>query len=169
MEKACQYGVQHGWRHFFYGGQEGIAERLSEVFTKKFPGLITAGTFCPPFRELSHEEDEEIVQMINKAKPDILWICLGLLKQEAWIAKHLDRLNVPWSVGVGAAFDIHTGNVRWAPKWLHRIGLEWLYRLCFEPRMAIRDVRAFVFLMQIVSESVFRTSKVSGKRPPSHG
>ena len=169
MEKACRYGIQHGWRHFFYGGKEGIAERLSEVFTKKFPSLITAGTFCPPFRDLSHEEDEEIVQMINNAKPDILWICLGLLKQEAWIAKHLDRLDVPWSVGVGAAFDIHMGNVRWAPKWLHRIGLEWLYRLCFEPRIAIRDVRAFVFLMQIVSESIFRTSKASGKRPPSHG
>lgn len=103
MLKACEYGVSRGWRHFFYGGKEGVADLMAEKLTEKYPGLITAGTYCPPFRPLTEEEDEEIVSLINDSKPDIVWVGLGLLKQEKWIADHLSRISVPWMAGVGAA------------------------------------------------------------------
>lgn len=89
-----------------------------------------------------------MIGQINAAKPDMLWVGLGLLKQEAWIEKHFHRLEVPWITGVGAAFDFLAGTVRRAPKAVQDAGLEWLYRLCFEPRMWIRNLRSCVFMLQ---------------------
>lgn len=159
MSKSCEYGVERGWRHFFCGGKEGVADLLSERLSRRFPGMTTVGTFCPPFREMTHEEAAEMIHMINNSKPDILWVGLGLLKQESWIARYIDQLEVPWLVGVGAAFDYHAGTARWAPKWIRRIGMEWLYRLFFEPRMFWRNVRSFIFLceagMTAVSDKAF--------------
>lgn len=148
MRRCCEYGAKHGWRHFFCGGKEGVAKLLSEKLTESIPGIITAGTFCPPFRAMTNEEEEEMISIINESKPDFLWVGLGLLKQESWISKHIEKLEVPWIVGVGAAFDFHAGTARWAPKWIQKIGFEWLYRLCFEPRMLKRNYYSFVFLFQ---------------------
>ncbi len=148
MEKCCEYGVSRGWRHFFYGGKPGVAEILAQRLKQRFPGLIVAGFHTPPFRPTSVPEDAEVLENIQQAGPDILWVGLGLLKQEQWIAKHISMLRVPWFVGVGAAFDFHAGTAHWAPRWIQRIGFEWLYRLCHEPRMLPRNARSFVFLGQ---------------------
>ena len=86
------------------------------------------------------EEDEAVISRINKAQPDILWVGLGLLKQERWIADHRSKMNVPWMIGVGAAFDFLSDTIKRAPMVFRDIGLEWLYRLVFEPRMLIRNI-----------------------------
>jgi len=157
MLKACEYGVSRGWRHFFYGGKEGVADLMAEKLTEQFPGLITAGTYCPPFRPLTPEEDEEVVRMINESRPDIVWVGLGLLKQEQWVADHLHRVHAPWMSGVGAAFDYHAGTVPWAPKWIQAIGMEWLYRTILQPRLRIkRYVWSYIFMFQSVWQGVWR-------------
>ncbi len=152
MLKCCDYGQSRGWRHFFYGGKEGVPELLSENLTKRFPSMITAGTYSPPFRSLSPEEDAAIIKMINDSRPDILWVGLGLLKQEQWIANHLDTIHVPWMVGVGAAFDFYAGTIRRAPAFYRRTGLEWLYRLAHEPRMLKRNIYSFTILYRAIME-----------------
>jgi N-acetylglucosaminyldiphosphoundecaprenol N-acetyl-beta-D-mannosaminyltransferase len=151
MEFCCEYGASRGWRHFFCGGKEGVTDLLSKKLEERFPGMVTAGVYCPPFREMSPDEEEQMINIINTAKPDILWVGLGLLKQERWIANRIDRLQVPWMVGVGAAFDFLSGIVRRAPKRIRNMGIEWLYRLCFEPRMFIRNVRSYVFMFEALA------------------
>jgi N-acetylglucosaminyldiphosphoundecaprenol N-acetyl-beta-D-mannosaminyltransferase len=133
--EASRYGVERGWRHFFYGGKEGVAEEMAARLKAQFPGLQVVGSICPPFRELSAAEDDAIVAQINAARPDIVWVGLGLLKQERWIAAHLGRINAPWMSGVGAAFDYHSGAVPWAPAIIRSLGLEWLFRLIVQPRL----------------------------------
>ena len=151
MLKACEYGEKRGWRHFFYGGNEGVADLMAEKLTEKFPGLITAGTYFPPFRPLTQEEDKEVVDLINEARPDIVWVGLGLLKQEQWIADHLNKIDVPWMVGVGGAFDYHSGAIAWAPKWIQAIGMEWLFRLILQPRQRFkRYYWSYVFMFEAI-------------------
>jgi N-acetylglucosaminyldiphosphoundecaprenol N-acetyl-beta-D-mannosaminyltransferase len=154
MIACCEYGIEKTWRHFFYGGKEGIPELLARNLTEKFPGLITAGTYSPPFRPLTPEEDEEIVSRINSAQPDIIWVGLGLLKQEKWISDHINRIKAPWMIGVGAAFDFHAGTIKRAPVAFQKVGLEWLYRLAFEPRMFVRNVRSFSILGNAAKEAI---------------
>jgi len=146
LEKSAEFGVSKGWRHFFCGGREGVADTLSSKLANKYPGLQVAGTYCPPFRDLTVDEERAMLEAINAAKPDIVWVGLGLLKQESWIAKYKDRIDAPWLIGVGAAFDYHAGTARWAPAWIRKIGLEWLYRLWFEPRMLVRNLRSARFM-----------------------
>jgi N-acetylglucosaminyldiphosphoundecaprenol N-acetyl-beta-D-mannosaminyltransferase len=134
--------VTRGWRHYFHGGKPGVPEQLAAELTRRFPGLVVAGTCSPPFRPLTDGEDDASVAAIRAAAPDIVWVGLGLPKQERWIARHLDRVGCPWMVGVGAAFDFHAGTVKRAPEAWQRAGLEWLYRLAFEPRMLIRNLRS---------------------------
>lgn len=131
---CCERSVTTGYRHFFYGGGEGVAELLARRLRKRFAGLVVAGTCTPPFRPLTPEEDEDIVRRINDAAPDIVWVGLSTPKQEAWMAEHLGRLNASVLIGVGAAFDFHAGLKRQAPRWIQHSGLEWLFRLCTEPR-----------------------------------
>ena len=159
LEKAAAFGVDKGWRHYFCGGAEGVADQLSMTLSTRFPGLITAGTYCPPFRDLTIEEERTMLREINAAKPDIVWVGLGLLKQEAWIAKYKKKLDVPWLIGVGAAFDYHVGTARWAPAWIRRIGLEWLYRLFFEPRMLIRNYRSAIFMISAAYHEALQRSR----------
>jgi N-acetylglucosaminyldiphosphoundecaprenol N-acetyl-beta-D-mannosaminyltransferase len=135
---CCEYGEPRGWRHFFYGGKDGVAELLAQRLQDRYPELVCAGTYTPPFRELSEEEDEQVVALINEARPDIVWVGLGLLKQERWIARHLRRVEAPWMVGVGAAFDYHAGVIPWAPAPIRAAGLEWLFRLVLQPRLRAR-------------------------------
>jgi N-acetylglucosaminyldiphosphoundecaprenol N-acetyl-beta-D-mannosaminyltransferase len=121
---------------------------LSAKLREQFPGLIVAGTYCPPFRALTSDEEFQMIEQINEARPHILWVGLGLLKQEAFIARYRDLLRVPWKIGVGAAFDFHAGTAHWAPELIQKIGMEWLYRLGHEPRMFIRNLRSFIFLLE---------------------
>jgi len=127
-------GLDHEWRHFFYGGAPEIPGLLSEKMQERFSGLIVAGTYSPPFRELTAGEEETIAEIINRSDPDILWIGISTPKQERWMAKFAPRVNVPVLIGVGAAFDFLAGKKKQAPLWMQRNGLEWFFRLLTEPR-----------------------------------
>ena len=134
MATFCEQTSTKGYRHFFYGGAPGVAEDLASRFVSRFSGLIVAGTYSPPFRTLTQDEDREIVQAIERVQADIVWVGLSTPKQERWMFEHRDRLNIPVLVGVGAAFDFHTGRIAQAPAWMGNHGLEWLFRLSVEPR-----------------------------------
>ena len=125
---------QKGYRHFLYGGAPGIPERLADILHRRFPGAVVTGTYSPPFRKLTTEEDLQVMEMIRQANPDVVWVGLGAPKQERWMHEHQDGLDVPVLVGVGAAFDINSGAKRQAPMWMREHGLEWLFRLLQEPR-----------------------------------
>jgi len=132
--QLCEEAARSGYRCFFYGGAPGVAAQLGETFARRFPGLRVVGAEAPPFRPLTAEEDDEAVRRINAATPDLVFVGLGCPKQELWMAAHRERLHAPVLLGVGAAFDFHTGRVRQAPRWIMRSGLEWLFRLSQEPR-----------------------------------
>jgi N-acetylglucosaminyldiphosphoundecaprenol N-acetyl-beta-D-mannosaminyltransferase len=134
MLAVLERAAERGWTSFLYGGREGIPELLAQRLAARFPGLQIVGTYSPPFRSLTPEEDAEIVERVNAAHPDLVWVGLSTPKQERWMAAHVGRLTAPVLLGVGAAFDIHAGTLRQAPPWMQRSGLEWAYRLYREPR-----------------------------------
>ena len=134
MLMVSERSVAPGYRHFLYGGNEGVAEELKAEMEKRFPGIQIVGTYCPPFRPLTETEDEEVISMINESEADIVWVGLSTPKQERWMAAHKNRINANVMLGVGAAFDFHTGKVKQAPVWVQNHGLEWLFRLIQEPR-----------------------------------
>lgn len=134
MLACCERSVARGYTHFFYGGGDGVPEQLAGRLGMRYPGLRVVGTCSPPFRALTAEEDDAIVNRINEANPDIVWVGLSTPKQERWMHRHRHRLQAPVMVGVGAAFDFHAGLKRQAPYWMQRSGLEWLFRLLSEPR-----------------------------------
>lgn len=134
MLALCEEAARRGWRSFFYGGKEGVAEELASRLAQRYPGLKIAGCYSPPFRPLTADEDEQIVARINGSGAELVWIGLSTPKQERWMAEHVGRLNAFALLGVGAAFDFHAGQVRQAPRWVQRAGLEWLFRLTQEPR-----------------------------------
>jgi N-acetylglucosaminyldiphosphoundecaprenol N-acetyl-beta-D-mannosaminyltransferase len=141
MLAVCERAVRRGWSSYFYGGAPGVAERLAERLAERFPGLKVAGTFSPPFRAATPAEDAATVEWIERAAPDLVWVGLGTPKQERWMAAYSQRLSAPVLLGVGAAFNIHAGLLPQAPRWMRRSGLEWLYRLAREPRLAGRYLR----------------------------
>ncbi|HKT69231.1 MAG TPA: WecB/TagA/CpsF family glycosyltransferase [Terriglobales bacterium] len=130
----CRATAGQRYSHFFYGGGPGIADRLAAELKARFPGMRVAGCYSPPFCPLAAEKDAAVVRMINNAAPDLLWVGLGCPKQEFWMHEHARRLRVPVMLGVGQAFDIYAGSLRQAPRWMREHGLEWLFRLCLEPR-----------------------------------
>ncbi|MDX9974116.1 MAG: WecB/TagA/CpsF family glycosyltransferase [FCB group bacterium] len=123
-----------GHRHFFFGGKEGVAERLRDRMVARFPELNVVGTYSPPFRPMTLEEEAGLEAELERLAPDILWVGLSTPKQERWMAAQVGRINAKVLIGVGAAFDIHAGLLRQAPRWMRRSGLEWFFRLCVEPR-----------------------------------
>jgi N-acetylglucosaminyldiphosphoundecaprenol N-acetyl-beta-D-mannosaminyltransferase len=132
METFCrETGSQY--RHFFYGGASGVAESLAATLRGKFH-IVVAGACSPPFRVLTGEEDQALVDRVHEAAPDVLWVGLGTPKQERWMHEHRPRLRVPVLLGVGAAFDFNSGKLRQAPEWMRENGLEWFFRLLIEPR-----------------------------------
>jgi N-acetylglucosaminyldiphosphoundecaprenol N-acetyl-beta-D-mannosaminyltransferase len=133
MSAMCRLSVERGYRNFLYGGQPGVAGALRTALRKKFPGLNVVGTYTPPFRKLTFHEEAEVLQHVNEASPHILWVGLSTPKQERFMAQYVDRLQVPLLVGVGAAFDYHTGRIRDCPNWVKRAGLQWLHRLVQDP------------------------------------
>ena len=118
---------------FFYGGTEATLAILHDRLSIFFPNLKIAGMISPPFRRLSTAEDAVMVERINASGAGIVFVGLGCPKQEKWMASHRGRINAVM-VGVGAAFDYHAGTIQRAPLWMQRNGLEWLHRLCSEPR-----------------------------------
>ena len=126
--------AQKGYTNFFYGGKAGVAEDLGRRMAARFPGLRVVGTYSPPFGALSLAGEMAVLAEINTVKPDILWIGLGTPKQEIQMADFSGKVQAKVMLGVGAAFDFHTGRIRQAPVWIQRAGLEWLFRFCMEPR-----------------------------------
>lgn len=157
MLKTCEFGLEYSWKHFFYGGAEGIAERLADKLSKRFQGLKVCGTYCPPFRPLTEQQDCDVVEMINKTYPDIIWVGLGAPKQEKWMAEHLGKLSAPLMLGVGAAFDFHSGNKKWAPLWIRKTGMEWFYRMFTGgKRVFIRNAKnESIFTLIILKQAIF--------------
>jgi N-acetylglucosaminyldiphosphoundecaprenol N-acetyl-beta-D-mannosaminyltransferase len=134
MLAACEYGLAFGWRHYFYGGAPGVAEKLVDKLRIKYPGLNVVGTQCPPFHPHSPQENNAACARIRAARPDLIWVGLGTPKQEIWMSEHQGQCGGAVMLGVGAAFDFHSGIIRRAPRWLQGIGLEWAFRLFAEPR-----------------------------------
>jgi N-acetylglucosaminyldiphosphoundecaprenol N-acetyl-beta-D-mannosaminyltransferase len=134
LDAMCALAVSRAHRHYFYGGSPQVAEQLVSRLTKRYPGLTVVGHRSPPFRLLNEEEDAADVAAINEARPDYVWVGLGMPKQEKWIASHAGRLDATALIGVGAAFDFLAGTKPRAPRWMQRNGLEWLFRLASEPR-----------------------------------
>jgi N-acetylglucosaminyldiphosphoundecaprenol N-acetyl-beta-D-mannosaminyltransferase len=130
----CERAAADGLSVYFHGGADGVAGALAQEMSRRFPGLRVAGFDSPPFRPLTAAEDDALVARINGCRPDIVFVGLGCPKQERWMAEHRDRLEAAALLGVGAAFDFHTGRVAQAPPALQAVGLEWLFRLLHEPR-----------------------------------
>jgi N-acetylglucosaminyldiphosphoundecaprenol N-acetyl-beta-D-mannosaminyltransferase len=134
MREVCRASVETGWTHYLYGGaDEAVNAELVQILQHNYPGIRIAGSNCPPFRELTVEEDQVLVDEINRVNPDIIWLGIGSPKQEFWMAKHQGEIHAPVMVGVGAAFDFISGRKKTAPRWMQKSGLEWLFRLLSEP------------------------------------
>ena len=130
----CDKAARKGYRVYLYGGRDETLDILSGNLRRRFPGLIITGSWSPPFRPLTPEEDDRIVHEINASGADIVFVGIGVPKQERWMRDHQSRLSGAVLLGVGAAFDFHAGRVRQAPSWMQRAGLEWFFRLLMEPR-----------------------------------
>lgn len=133
MEEMFKISAKHGYRHYFYGATEETLVKLQEKLSATYPGMEIAGMYSPPFCPLTASEDAEVVQMINEAKADFLWVGLGAPKQEIWMAAHKGKIH-SFMVGVGAGFDYFAGNISRAPEWMQRNNLEWLHRLLQDPK-----------------------------------
>jgi N-acetylglucosaminyldiphosphoundecaprenol N-acetyl-beta-D-mannosaminyltransferase len=135
MERACARAASNGLRFYLYGGRNhGALAELARRLRLRHPGLKIVGGHCPPFRPLTDDEEVAIADEINRSGADVVWVGIGVPKQEKWMARMRDRLDTSVLVGVGAAFDFHAGLVPQAPDALQRLGLEWAFRLVQEPR-----------------------------------
>ncbi len=164
LPEVCEAGVKHGWRHVFMGGAPGVAEKLSANLQARFPGLIVAGTECPPFRVMSDEETTAMIDRIIALKPHCLWVGLGAPRQELWMAKHAHKMKGIVSFGVGGAFDVHAGHIRRSPRFMQRAGLEWAFRIAMEPKRLWRRYYSTMprFIAGVLNEEL-------GYRPESRG
>ena len=135
MDRMCAHAARTGLRFYLYGGrnQGGLAQ-LARNLRLRHPGLRIVGGYSPPFRPQTAEEEARVAAEINRSGADVVWVGIGVPKQEKWMARMRDQLDAPVLVGVGAAFDFHAGLIPQAPDALQRLGLEWAFRLSQEPR-----------------------------------
>ena len=146
MMAIAEKSLAERQKHFFFGGKEGVADEVSIKLQARFPGLQSVGTICPPFRDLTVQEEQAFISELNQSKPHFLWIGLSTPKQELFMANFLKKypdLCQGWPhrlvmIGVGAAFDFHSGRLAQAPRWMQNSGLEWFFRLLMEPRRLFR-------------------------------
>ena len=147
-------------KHYFYGSTPDTLKKMVINFSKLYPEAIIAGTFSPPFRDLSSDEIKKNIEDIKISGAQVVWIGLGAPKQEVWMAEHWEQLKPAVLMGVGAAFDFHAGVKPRAPEWMKKYSLEWFYRLCSEPgrlwkRYLITNTK---FIFYLLSDSMFRKS-----------
>jgi N-acetylglucosaminyldiphosphoundecaprenol N-acetyl-beta-D-mannosaminyltransferase len=133
MEEVCRRSVEKGFTHFLYGGKPGIAEELKRNLEQWFPDIQVVGTFTPPFRPLTNNEEGELQDLMARLRPDLIWVGLSTPKQERFMSQFVSRLPFGVMIGVGATFDIHTGRLKDAPDWIKKAGLQWMHRLWQEP------------------------------------
>ena len=156
MIDYCRHGVSSGIKHFFYGGAEGVAGKMVENLKIAIPGLDVTGVFSPPFRLLTSEEELEVKNMIESSGADVVWVGLGAPKQEKWMAEHLGKINVPLMMGVGAAFDFHSGTRKRAPLFIRKLGFEWLYRMFTGgKRVFLRNMKYEFLFVVILFKQMF--------------
>jgi len=150
-----------GGRIFFFGSSPKVLDRISNRFASEFPSLTLCGTHSPPYGSWSEEENHQMIQIINAAKPDVLWVGMTAPKQEKWVEANRHKLRVPVIGSIGAVFDFYAGTYSRAPQWVCRIGFEWAYRFMLEPRRMWRRncVSAPKFLWLVLLRHVFRTGK----------
>jgi len=153
MLTLCDMGQEKGYRHFLYGGSQEASEKMVTTLKKKFPNINIVGRYSPPFRESTVEENEKVIDLINNTQTDILWVGLGAPKQDYWMKNNRDKLDASMMIGVGAAFDFLAGTKKQAPIWMRNAGLEWVFRLCSEPkrlwkRYLIGNTRFIYLLMK---------------------
>jgi N-acetylglucosaminyldiphosphoundecaprenol N-acetyl-beta-D-mannosaminyltransferase len=129
MLEAASKTKEYGYTFFLYGGSPGAPDKIEHYLRDKFEGVKVVGKYSPPFRPLTEEEDQAVCDMINAAKPDIVWVGLGSPKQDVWISEHRERVRGTIMVASGATFDFFSGRIRQAPEWIRNAGFEWLYRL----------------------------------------
>ena len=144
--------ARKGHRVWLYGGRDqGSLVQLSLNIRHDNPGIQIVGGYSPPFRQLTEREEDELVARINRDRPDVLWVGIGVPKQEKWMARMRERLDVPVMAAVGAAFDFHAGRISQAPPWMQERGLEWTYRIAQEPRRLLPRYLYYnpTFLMQV--------------------
>ncbi len=153
MPAILDLSQKTGYRHYFYGSTEATLEALRAALLRRYPKLQIAGMYSPPFRELTKEEDEEIVNRINESGADFVWVALGAPKQEWWMYEHRRRIGA-LMLGVGAAFDFTAGTTKRAPMWMQKLCLEWVFRILREPkRMLPRYLNTnFAFVYDVYRE-----------------
>lgn len=132
LDEILKISAEKKYKHYFYGSTNETLDKLKLSIIEKYGNVDIVGTYSPPFRELTDDEDENIVNNIKEAKPDFVWVGLGAPKQENWMYKHRGKVNA-LMIGVGAAFDYLAGNIKRAPMWMQKLNLEWLYRLMQDP------------------------------------
>ncbi|CAN5895055.1 WecB/TagA/CpsF family glycosyltransferase [soil metagenome] len=156
MDAALRYGIDRGWRHFMYGSTEQTLTQLTENLEVTHPGVHVCGTYAPPFRPLTSDEHADALDRIRAARPTIVWVGLGMPKQELWMRQVREELPGMTLAGVGAAFDMLAGRVPQAPPWMRTAGLEWLFRLSREPRRLWRryTIHNPVFMFLLAREVV---------------
>jgi N-acetylglucosaminyldiphosphoundecaprenol N-acetyl-beta-D-mannosaminyltransferase len=151
MLALCHRSIEKGYRHFFYGNKQSVLDQLEIRLEQRFPGIQIVGTYAPPFDSLTSHEEMQVIQQINESGADIVWVSLGVPKQERWMAAYRPHLNATVLIGVGAAFDYHAGTKQQAPLWVQHNGLEWLFRLITEPRRLwyryFTTIPPFIFLI----------------------
>jgi N-acetylglucosaminyldiphosphoundecaprenol N-acetyl-beta-D-mannosaminyltransferase len=144
-------------RYFFLGSSKKILDLIADRLKREYPGIIVCGTYSPPFKdEFSPEDNDEMVRVVNDAKPDILWVGMTAPKQEKWIFQNKDRLKVPFIGAIGAVFDFFAGTKKRSSGFWIRIGLEWLPRFLREPkRLWERNLKSSpIFIMWIIREKL---------------
>jgi N-acetylglucosaminyldiphosphoundecaprenol N-acetyl-beta-D-mannosaminyltransferase len=150
-----------GYSSFFLGDTPETLAALTGRIKGRYPGHHIAGSLSPPFRQLTEDDNADILNMIRLARPDVLWVAFGLPKQELWISEHLMRLQVPVAIAVGAAFGFVSGQIKRAPLWMRSAGLEWLWRLAHETTQALAP--RFRRRSQV---SRPRNARMRGRPPP---
>jgi N-acetylglucosaminyldiphosphoundecaprenol N-acetyl-beta-D-mannosaminyltransferase len=156
MEEVFKISELRGYTHFFYGSTNEILHDLKVKLIQRYPQIEIKGIYSPPFRELSKYEDQEIVQQINLANPDFLWVGLGAPKQEIWMYNHRNIVSA-LMIGVGAGFDYHSGKLKRAPEWMQWLSLEWFYRLLQQPKKLIKRYlfTNLKFIYYLVKDIIF--------------
>jgi N-acetylglucosaminyldiphosphoundecaprenol N-acetyl-beta-D-mannosaminyltransferase len=159
MKAVCNESLYQGWKHYLYGGEPGVVEVLSERLNQTYPGLRIVGSFTPPFRDLTHDEERLLLQQIQVSQPDIIWVGLSTPKQERWMANYVNKLPGKVFIGVGAAFDFLSGKKRQAPRWIQRSGIEWLFRLITEPRRLWKRYLQYPRFVMLVTMQLLRLKR----------
>jgi N-acetylglucosaminyldiphosphoundecaprenol N-acetyl-beta-D-mannosaminyltransferase len=160
MERLCKATANQPVRHYFWGGLPGVPEKIVDQLLRRFPDLQIAGLYSPPVRNLESTPDPEVIEHLNAAKADVIWVGLGSPKQDLWMSLYRPHLNASLLIGVGAAFDFIAGTKPQAPVWMQHSGLEWLFRFVHEPKRLWRRYIIYnaLFLARLIASWVYPNS-----------